>query len=84
MDKLQRLSEDNKRLRQEMREIEAQNRELKKRISSISSKKEDIKNLFRELQNQHQQDCIRINDLTVTVNVLAGMLTNLRKTAGMD
>ena len=28
--------------------------------------------LIAELQDQHQQDCIRINDLTTTVHVLAG------------
>lgn len=36
------------------------------------------------LQNQHQQDCIRINDLTTTVHVLAGLYSALRKNVGMD
>ena len=40
--------------------------------------------LIAKLQDQHQQDCIRINDLTTTVHVLAGLYSTLRKTMGMD
>ena len=40
--------------------------------------------LIAELQSQHQQDCIRINDLTTTVHVLAGLYSTLRKNVGMD
>ena len=40
--------------------------------------------LIAKLQDQHQQDCIRINDLTTTVHVLAGLYSTLRKTVGMD
>lgn len=40
--------------------------------------------LIAELQDQHQQDCIRINDLTTTVHVLAGLYSMLRKNVGMD
>lgn len=40
--------------------------------------------LIAELQYQHQQDCIRINDLTATVHVLAGLYSALRKNVGMD
>lgn len=39
---------------------------------------------FAKLEDQHQQDCIRINDLTTTVHVLAGLYSALRKNAGMD
>ena len=39
---------------------------------------------FTKLQDQHQQDCIRINDLTTTVHVLAGLYSALRKNMGMD
>ena len=39
---------------------------------------------FAKLQGQHQQDCIRINDLTTTVHVLAGLYSTLRKNVGMD
>ena len=40
--------------------------------------------LIADLQDQHQQDCIRINDLTTTVHVLAGLYSTLRKNVGMD
>lgn len=40
--------------------------------------------LIAKLQDQHQQDCIRINDLTTTVHVLAGLHSALRKNVGMD
>lgn len=40
--------------------------------------------LIAKLQDQHQQDCIRINDLTTTVHVLAGLYSALRKNVGMD
>lgn len=37
-----------------------------------------------KLPDRHQQDCIRINDLTTTINVLSGLYVNLRKNVGMD
>ena len=40
--------------------------------------------LIAELQDRLQQDCIRINDLTTTVHVLAGLYSTLRKNVGMD
>lgn len=40
--------------------------------------------LIAELQDQHQQDCIRINDLTTTVHVLSGLCSALRKNVRMD
>lgn len=44
----------------------------------------DLEELIYELQDQHQQDCIRINDLTTTIHVLSGLYSTLRKTVGMD
>lgn len=40
--------------------------------------------LIADFQDQHQQDCIRINDLTTTVHVLTGLYSALRKNMGMD
>ena len=40
--------------------------------------------LIAKLKYQHQQDCIRINDLTTTVRVLAVLYSTLRKNVGMD
>lgn len=45
---------------------------------------EEKDRLIAELQDQHRQDCIRINDLTTTAHVLAGLYSTLRKNAGMD
>ena len=44
----------------------------------------DLESLVYELEYQHQQDCIRINDLTTTIHVLSGLYSTLRKTVGMD
>lgn len=50
---------------------------LKSEISKLTAK-------CRNLEDQHQQDCIRINDLTTTVHVLSGLYSQLRKNVGMD
>ena len=39
---------------------------------------------FAKLQDQHQQDCIKINQLHVTIDTLVDKYSNLRKTVGMD
>ena len=39
---------------------------------------------FAKLQDQHQQDCIKINQLHVTIDTLADKYSALRKTVGMD
>lgn len=44
----------------------------------------DYKKLCRELQDQHQQDCILINNLNVTIDKLVDRYANLRKNVGMD
>lgn len=40
--------------------------------------------LIAELQDQHQQDCIKINQLHVTIDTLVDMYSKLRKTVGID
>ena len=52
--------------------------------SCFSDETDERNKLIAELQDQHQQDCIRINDLTTTIHVLAGLYSNLRKTVGVD
>ena len=42
------------------------------------------KRKIQELQDQHQQDCIKINQLHVTIDTLVDKYSRLRKTAGMD
>lgn len=49
-----------------------------------SETQEEKEKILAKLQDQHQQDCIRINDLTTTIHVLSGLYSNLRKTVGMD
>lgn len=39
---------------------------------------------FAKLQDQHQQDCIKINQLHVTIDTLVGKYARIRKTVGMD
>lgn len=44
----------------------------------------NYKRRIQKLQDQHQQDCIRINDLTTTVHALAGLYSALNKNVGVD
>ena len=39
---------------------------------------------FAKFQDQHQQDCIKINQLHVTIDTLVDKYSRLRKTVGMD
>ena len=39
---------------------------------------------FAKLQDQHQQDCIKINQLNVTIDTLVDKYSRLRKTVEMD
>ena len=73
--------------------LKAENTVLKKHIKEMEdvcdgscfSDEEDERNkMIAELQNKHPQDCIRINDFTTTVHVLAGLYSTLRKNVGMD
>lgn len=43
-----------------------------------------LKELVRSLQDQHQQDCIEINRLNTTIDVLAKKYSGLREIMGMD
>lgn len=79
------------RIKKENVELEAENKALRQQIqgmedvcdgSCFSDEEDDRNKLIAELQDQHQQDCIRINDLTTTINVLSGLYSTLRKTVG--
>ena len=52
--------------------------------SCFSDEEDDMDKLIAELQDQHQQDCIKINQLHVTIDTLVDKYSRLRKTAGMD
>lgn len=73
--------------------LKDENTVLKQRIKDMedvcdgncfSDGEDERDKLIADLQDQHQQDCIRINDLTTTVHVLAGLYSALRKNVGMD
>lgn len=79
------LSQENIELRKSLEEYEKDGEEkcCGNDIPFMNSD-DDMDDLLLELQDQHQQDCIRINDLTTTVNVLTELYANLRKNVGMD
>ena len=52
--------------------------------SCFSDEKDERDKLIAELQDQHQQDCIKINQLHVTIDTLVDKYSRLRETAGMD
>ena len=52
--------------------------------SCFSDEEDERDKLIAELQDQHQQDCIKINQLHVTIDTLVDKYSRLRKTVGMD
>lgn len=75
----------------EIRELKAEIERLREKCGEIpcegcdcKSEEMNLEALVYELQDQHQQDCIKINDLTTTIHVLSGLYSMLRKTVGMD
>ena len=91
--RIKQFEETEGRWKRENQSIQGENQALKRRIkdledvcdgSCFSEKEDDRDKLIADLQDQHQQDCIRINDLTTTVHVLAGLYSALRKNVGMD
>ena len=58
--------------------------DTKLQIKELVQKIDKIEPQLQRMTAQHQQDCIRINELTVTVSVLSRMYCDLRKTVGLD
>lgn len=92
-EEIRQLSKENTMLKETVRLMTDEKLSLTQRIkdledvcdgSRFSDEEDDRDKLISELQDQHQQDCIRINDLATTVHVLAGLYSTLRKTVGMD
>ena len=52
--------------------------------SCFSDETDERNKLIAELQDQHQQDCIKINQLHVTIDTLVYKYSRLRKSVGMD
>lgn len=84
-DEIRKLKEENAELKAGIQKIMENQREDCSRKDDLPFPDEpDTDDLLCELKDQHQQDCIRINDLTTTVNVLSRLYVNLRKNVGMD
>lgn len=83
---ISRLEEENAKLKEEIHKLtEKQCEDCScERSITFSDSGPNVDNLLRELQDNKQQDCIRINDLTTTINVLTRLYSNLRKNVGMD
>lgn len=73
-EKKKKLMTENKVLRQKIQDIEDTF------ASGVSKIDESVLNL----QDQHQQDCIKINQLHVTIDTLVDKYSRLRKTVGID
>ena len=80
-------------LNSENEELRKENKMLKQRIKDLEdicngscfSDEEDEKDkLIAELQGQHQQDCIKINQLHATIDTLVDKYSRLRKSVWMD
>ena len=75
------------------KELNDENTALKQRIkdlenvcdgSCFSDEEDERDKLIVELKDQHQQDCIKINQLHVTIDILTDKYSRLREIAGMD
>ena len=81
------------RTKRENDELKAENTALKQHVkdlkaacdgSCFSDEEDERDKLIAELQDQHQQDCIKINQLHVTIDTLVGKYARIRKTVGVD
>lgn len=88
-----RFNEKNKALQDENNALKAEIQRLMGQCGEVPADTEkkcasddtpDYKELCRKLQDQHQQDCILINNLNVTIDKLVDRYANLRKNVGMD
>ena len=87
------ISKRAKELNDENNLVKAENAYLKQHIkdledvcdgSCFSDEEDERDKLIAELQDQHHQDCIKINQLHVTIDTLVDKYSRLRKTVGMD
>lgn len=86
-DEIRALKTENKTLKQRLQSL------IDVRDGSCFSDYEDLPfgddedekdALIAKLQDQHQQDCIKINQLHVTIDTLVDKYSMLRNTVGMD
>src|SRR5699024_12386921 len=81
------------KLQSENKSLKDENKALKQRIKDLedicdgncfSDGEDERDKLIAELQDQHQQDCIKINQLNVTIDTLVDKYSRLRNTVGVD
>ena len=75
------------KLSDENRQLKEKNDELETGLSDdlpFFDDEYERDELILQLQDQHQQDCIKINQLNVTIDTLVDKYSRLRKTVGMD
>ena len=74
-----------KQLMETEKDAQAHILELKTEIERLNAKENlcEHKDLLAQLQDRHQQDCIEINELTVTLNKVIDMYSRLRQQIGL-
>ena len=79
-----KLEKENIDLKDKVLELELNTKiQIKELMQEIDKSRNQLSRM-KSLEDHHQQDCIRINELTVTVSVLSRLYSSLRKTAGLD
>ena len=91
---LERLIGQYRRISRTLDKMSAENRELQKQIADLESKQEDnsLKETISDCKqpsiewydNRHQSDCIEINRLNTTIDVLIHKIEYLRQFAGLE
>ena len=83
---VKKKSDENETLREENKSLKQRIKDLEDACngSCFSDEKDERDKLIAELQDQYQQDCIKINQLHVTIDTLVGKYARIRKTVGMD
>ena len=93
MEQLRRAIIDERELNSDNENLKNEIAELKQHLKSKENlyENEEIpfadeqyeEDLLAELQDRHQQDCIEINELTVTLNKVIDMYSRLRQQIGL-
>lgn len=78
------LEEQIKSIKKENRQRIEENDKLETQIAELKELLEHRMNKIKELNFQHQSDCIRISELTVTINTLVDRYADLRKIHGVS
>lgn len=83
---VKKLQNENKGLQEQIKGFEQRMEEcnnLETQIVELKELLEHRMNRIRNLDSQHQSDCIRINELTVALDTLVDRYANLRKIHGV-